>query len=176
MANTLIMTLKTGTVKIELRPDLAPNHVARIKELVSSALAKAPRAVTYGVMIETPAAVELTRDLAREVDFFSIGTNDLVQYTLVVDREDPRLSSARHAYHPAILRMIRRVATQAHDSGKHVTVCGEMAARPELAVVKVGSSSLQAPGSRLTRTRSVASWPGRAKVAPTKEAPAGKWP
>jgi phosphoenolpyruvate-protein kinase (PTS system EI component) len=109
--------------------------VARIKELVASALAEAPRAVTYGVMIETPAAVELTADLAREVDFFSIGTNDLVQYTLVVDRADPRLSSSRHAYHPAILRMIRRVATKAHERGKHVTVCGEMAARPDLAIM-----------------------------------------
>lgn len=108
--------------------------IERVKQLVESAL-DAPRSVTYGAMIETPAAVELAADLAREVDFFSIGTNDLVQYALVVDREDPRLSSARHAYHPAILRMIRRVARKALEGGIEVAVCGEMAARPELAIL-----------------------------------------
>jgi signal transduction protein with GAF and PtsI domain len=55
-------------------------------------------------------------------------------YTLVVDRDDPRLASERHSYHPAILRMIQRVVTRAHDAGKFVTVCGEMAAKPELAL------------------------------------------
>lgn len=108
--------------------------VTRIKTLVAAALGAAPRALTYGAMIETPAAVELGADLAREVEFFSIGTNDLIQYTLVVDREDPRLSSERHAYHPAVLRMVRRVVTTAHASRTPVTVCGEMARRPELAI------------------------------------------
>lgn len=113
--------------------------VLRIKDLVATALSEAarPRAcgrVTFGAMVETPAAVEIVGELAREVDFFSIGTNDLVQYSLVVDREDPRMASPRHAYHPAILRMIRRVVARAHDAGKRVAVCGEMAARPELAV------------------------------------------
>lgn len=113
--------------------------VLRIKELVASSLADVPRSTTvgrllYGAMIETPAGVEIVTELAREVDFFSLGTNDLVQYTLVVDREDPRLTSDRHAYHPAILRMLRRVAAQAHAAGKRVTVCGEMAARPDLAI------------------------------------------
>jgi phosphotransferase system enzyme I (PtsP) len=78
--------------------------------------------------------VEIVADLASEVDFFSIGTNDLVQYALVVDREDPRMMSESHAYHPAILRMIRRVVEQAHANRKPVTVCGEMAARPNLAI------------------------------------------
>jgi phosphotransferase system, enzyme I, PtsP len=109
--------------------------VVRVKQLVASALASASAAVTYGAMIETPAAVELTRDLAREVDFFAIGTNDLIQYSLVVDREDPRLSAPRDSFHPAVLRMIRRVVTCAHDARRRVTVCGEMAARPELAIL-----------------------------------------
>jgi phosphoenolpyruvate-protein phosphotransferase len=113
--------------------------VRRVKALVAAALSepRAPRvqgSVAFGAMIETPAAVEIVGDLAREVDFFSIGTNDLVQYTLVVDREDPRLSSERHAYHPAILRMIHRVVAQALQARKHVTVCGEMASRPDLAL------------------------------------------
>jgi phosphotransferase system enzyme I (PtsP) len=115
------------------------NDVFRIKRLTAAALAQNARVisnvrVTYGAMIETPAAVELVSDLAHEVDFFSIGTNDLIQYTLVVDRDDPRLASERHSYHPAILRMIQRVVTRAHDAGKSVTVCGEMAAKPELAL------------------------------------------
>lgn len=113
--------------------------VVRIKQLVASSLAELPRAPTYrslcyGAMIETPAAVEIVPELASEIDFFSIGTNDLIQYALVVDREDPRMTSERHSYHPAVLRMIRRVTTQARAQGKHVAVCGEMAARPDLAI------------------------------------------
>src|SRR6185295_6215594 len=113
--------------------------VVRIKELVASSLAHLPASrrggpLVYGAMIETPAAAEIVSELAREVDFFSIGTNDLVQYSLVVDREDPRMASERHAYHPAILRMLRRVVTQAHVAGRRVSVCGEMAARPDLAI------------------------------------------
>jgi phosphotransferase system enzyme I (PtsP) len=115
-------------------------EVVRIKQLVASSLAQGPPElasvrVVYGAMVETPAAVEIIPELATEVDFFSLGTNDLVQYTLVVDREDPRLSSPRHAYHPAIVRMIQRVVVQAHAAGKRVTVCGEMASRPDLAAL-----------------------------------------
>jgi phosphotransferase system enzyme I (PtsP) len=115
------------------------DDVVRIKQLVASALSRASRIlsqthVVYGAMVETSAAVELVTDLAKEVEFFSIGTNDLIQYTLVIDREDPRLASERHAYHPAILRMIRRVVAAAHREGKPVTVCGEMAAKPDLAL------------------------------------------
>jgi phosphotransferase system enzyme I (PtsP) len=112
--------------------------VVRIKQLVASSLALLPQAIArgpllFGAMIETPASVEIVRELAGEIDFFSLGTNDLVQYTLVVDRDDWRMASETHAYHPAIFRMIRRVITQAHAAGKRVTVCGEMATRPDLA-------------------------------------------
>ena len=97
-----------------------------------------------GVMIEIPAAVELAAELAAEVDFLSIGTNDLIQYTLVVDREDSRMSSPRDAYHPAILRMLQRTVALVHAAGKEVSVCGEMAARPDLAafLVAIGVDSL----------------------------------
>ncbi len=113
--------------------------VVRIKQLAASSLkdlpsARACRSISYGAMIETPAAVELVAELAREVDFFSIGTNDLVQYSLVVDREDPRMASERNAYHPAIMRMIRRVTLLARGAGKPVAVCGEVAARPDVAI------------------------------------------
>ena len=88
----------------------------------------------FGAVIEVPAAVEIVSELAKEVDFFSIGTNDLIQYTLVVDREDSRLSTPHHAFHPAILRMVRRVVHAAHAAGKEVGVCGEMASQRELAI------------------------------------------
>lgn len=113
-------------------------EVLRTKAMVETSLAMNPACavrVSWGAMIETPASVELVTDLAREVDFFSIGTNDLVQYTLVVDREDPRMASERHVYHPAILRMIGRVTAAARAAGRPVGVCGEMAARPDLALV-----------------------------------------
>jgi phosphotransferase system, enzyme I, PtsP len=113
--------------------------VVRIKGLVEASLAQSPGAralesLSYGAMIETPAAVEMIEELASEVDFFSIGTNDLAQYSLVADREDPRMTSWSDAYHPAILRMIRRLTLRAHGKGRPVTVCGEMAARADLAI------------------------------------------
>jgi phosphotransferase system enzyme I (PtsP) len=111
----------------------------RVKELVHSALAhplagKVHSALHFGAMIEVPGAVEMVRDLAAEVDFFSIGTNDLIQYALVVDREDPRVSGLHDEFHPAIMRMVRRVVDAAHAAGKPVTVCGEIAANPVLAM------------------------------------------
>ena len=109
--------------------------VRRMKAIVTPALAELPATyprgpLCWGVMIETPAATEIVRDLAMEVDFFSIGTNDLVQYALAIDREDPRMASDRHAYDPAILRMVHRVVTHAHLAEKHVTICGEAASDP----------------------------------------------
>jgi phosphoenolpyruvate-protein phosphotransferase len=114
-------------------------ELQRVKELVLAALADlrgnpARSVPSFGAMIEVPAAVEIITDLSTEADFFSIGTNDLIQYALVADREDPRLSSPRNAFHPAILRMIRRVVDDAHRAGREVSVCGEAAARPEVAI------------------------------------------
>jgi len=102
------------------------------------------RKPSFGAMIEVPGAVEIIQELARHVDFFSIGTNDLIQYALVADREDARMASARDPYHPAVLRMIRRIIETAHRAGKPVTVCGEMAARPDLALalVALGADAL----------------------------------
>ncbi|MFZ5894845.1 MAG: phosphoenolpyruvate--protein phosphotransferase [Myxococcota bacterium] len=114
-------------------------ELRRVKELVQQAISELPSAAaqqapSFGAMIEIPAAVEIVADLAREVDFFSIGTNDLIQYTLVVDREDSRHASPRDVFHPAILRMIRRVVLAAHEAGREVSVCGEAAARAEFAI------------------------------------------
>lgn len=115
----------------------------RVQGLVRVALDELPADVTaqrqpqFGVMIETPAAVELADHLAREVDFLCIGTNDLIQYSIVADREDARMASASDYYHPAIVRMIRRTLMAAHAAGKKVTVCGEMTARKEAALLLV---------------------------------------
>lgn len=121
----------------------------RLKTMIGQALAgidepRAQRAPELGAMIEVPAAVELAADIAKEVDFLSIGTNDLMQYTLVVDREDSRMAPLSDPYHPAILRMIARVVAAARAAGKAVGVCGEIAVRPDmaLALIALGVDSL----------------------------------
>jgi phosphoenolpyruvate-protein phosphotransferase (PTS system enzyme I) len=83
-----------------------------------------------GVMIETPAAALTAPELARYADFFSIGTNDLVQYTLAVDRGNARLASLYNPFHPGVVRLMERTARAGRDAGIEVSVCGEMAANP----------------------------------------------
>lgn len=94
--------------------------------------------VQIGVMIEVPAAAILADVLAREVDFFSIGTNDLTQYTLAVDRGHPVLGKRADALHPAVLQLIDRTVRAAHDHGKWVGVCGGIASEPIAVPVLVG--------------------------------------
>ena len=88
--------------------------------------------VELGIMIETPAAVMMSAELAREVDFFSVGTNDLTQYTLAVDRQGVGLDRFFDAHHPAVLRMIRMAAENAHKAGIWIGICGEPGADAEL--------------------------------------------
>ncbi len=88
--------------------------------------------VETGVMIETPAAVWISEELAHEVDFFSIGTNDLTQYTLAVDRQNAKLDPVRDTHHPAILRSIQMVVENGHKGGAWVGICGELAADTSL--------------------------------------------
>ncbi len=79
-----------------------------------------------GIMIETPAAVMISEELAKEVDFFSIGTNDLTQYTLAIDRQNPKLDTFYDAHHPAVLKMISMVVESAHKAGIWAGICGEL--------------------------------------------------
>lgn len=84
--------------------------------------------IEIGIMIETPAAVMISRELAKEVDFFSVGTNDLTQYTLAIDRQNRNLDSFYDSHHPAVLSMIQMAAENAHAEGKWIGICGELAA------------------------------------------------
>ena len=83
--------------------------------------------VEEGIMIETPAAVMISDELAKKVDFFSIGTNDLIQYTLVIDRQNAGLDEFFNPHHKAVLKMIQMVVENAHKEGKPVGICGELA-------------------------------------------------
>jgi phosphoenolpyruvate-protein phosphotransferase len=119
--------------------------VILLDELVHEALTRldasgTPRADTLvvGIMVEVPSAALLAHELGREVDFFSIGSNDLTQYVLAMDRTNPRLASVADALHPAVLRAIRQTVVGADASGIPVAVCGELASDPAGALVLVG--------------------------------------
>lgn len=105
--------------------------------------------IPLGIMIELPAAVQTAHLLIREVDFFSIGTNDLIQYTMAADRNNPKVKKYYDPYHPAVLHSIRKVAEVALQAGKKVSVCGEMASDPVNAILLFGMGisdfSLAAP-------------------------------
>lgn len=105
--------------------------------------------IELGIMIETPAAVMIAEDLAKEVDFFSIGTNDLTQYTLAIDRQNNKLDRYYDAHHPAVLKMIQLVINAAHQAGIWAGICGELGADTALTktFVEMGIDELSvAPG------------------------------
>ncbi len=97
-----------------------------------------PAGIEVGVMIETPASALLAESLAREADFLSIGTNDLTQYTLAMDRGHPQLAARLDALHPAVLRLIARTAQAARAQGRHTAVCGGLASEPLAAPLLIG--------------------------------------
>ena len=94
--------------------------------------------IDTGIMIEIPAAALLSRQLIHHVDFFSIGTNDLTQYTMAAERGNPGLSEFNDALHPAVMQLVNQVCDAAHNSKKWVGVCGELAGDPVAAPVLVG--------------------------------------
>lgn len=133
-------------------------EVKRIKEIVEEVKAELNAEQLefgnpqQGIMIETPAAVMMSGELAKEVDFFSIGTNDLTQYTLAIDRQNPKLDKFYDAHHPAVLSMIRMTVENAHKAGIWAGICGELGADTSLTkeFLEMGVDELSvSPGSIL---------------------------
>lgn len=123
-----------GSLSIMYPMIISLEEVHKIKQVVSEVKKELTEQeipygeVEQGIMIETPAAVMISAELAKEVDFFSIGTNDLTQYTLAIDRQNSRLEQFYNPYHPAILRMIKMVVDNAHQNNCWVGICGELGA------------------------------------------------
>lgn len=113
--------------------------------------------VEEGIMIETPAAVMISDELAKMVDFFSIGTNDLTQYTLAIDRQNEKLDRFYNPHHKAILKMIQMVVDSAHQEGKWAGICGELGADPELTetFVRMGVDELSVAPSMILKLRKI---------------------
>ena len=111
--------------------------------------------VELGIMIETPAAVMISDLLAKEVDFFSVGTNDLTQYTLAIDRQNPKLDNIYDAHHPAILRMLQMIIDNGHKEGCWVGICGELGADVTLTdtFIKMGIDELSVSPSKILKVR-----------------------
>ena len=138
-------------------------EVKKIYEIVDSVKAELDSdGVPYkipeqGIMIETPAAVMVSDELAELVDFFSIGTNDLTQYTLAIDRQNEKLDDFYNAHHKAILRMIKMTVENAHKAGKWAGICGELGADLELTeeFVRMGVDELSVAPSMVLKLRKV---------------------
>lgn len=111
--------------------------------------------VELGVMIETPAAVMISDMLAEEVDFFSVGTNDLTQYTLAIDRQNPKLDAIYDSHHPAVLRMLQMIVDNGHKHGCWVGICGELGADVTLTetFLRMGFDELSVSPSMVLRVR-----------------------
>lgn len=132
--------------------------VKEVKEELRSTGIEFKENLEMGIMIETPAAVMISDLLAKEVDFFSVGTNDLTQYTTAIDRQNPRLEKFYNPHHLAILRMLELTAKNAHDNGIWVGICGELAADLELTeeFLRIGIDELSvSPGLVLSVRKKV---------------------
>ncbi|MFC2171658.1 phosphoenolpyruvate--protein phosphotransferase [Acidobacteriota bacterium] len=116
----------------------AKTFLEEIKEELRTASIPFDEQIPVGIMIEVPAAACIADLLAREADFFSIGTNDLIQYFLAIDRSNDEVSYLYQPIHPGVIRTLKFVIKAAHDSNIHVSLCGEMAAEPIFAIVLVG--------------------------------------
>jgi len=134
-----------GDVRIMLPLVVTVDEVRQSRRLLDEAASElSERGVAFrsglplGVMVETPAAAMIADTLAREVAFFSIGTNDLVQYTLAVDRGNVNLAARFTPLHPAVLRLVKRTVEVGHAAGLEVAVCGEMASQPVMAFALIG--------------------------------------
>lgn len=150
-----------GTISIMFPMIISVNEVKQIKEIIREVKAELDEAnVPYkdceiGIMVETPAAVIMSEELAKEVDFFSIGTNDLTQYTLAIDRQNPKLDNCYDSHHPAILKMLQMVIENGHKGGCWVGICGELGADTTLTetFLRMGFDEISVSPSMILRVR-----------------------
>ena len=124
-----------------------------IDELKAEGYAISP--IPVGVMIETPAAAVLSSELAKQVDFFSVGTNDLTQYTLAVDRQNAHLGRFYDPHHPAVLALLEHIANCAKNAGIWTGICGELGADAALTetFIKMGYAELSMSPRLILQTR-----------------------
>ncbi|MED9904480.1 MAG: phosphoenolpyruvate--protein phosphotransferase [Lachnospiraceae bacterium] len=152
-----------GNIAVMYPMIISVEEVKRIKEIVAEVKRELDgQGIEYGeveqgIMIETPAAVMMSDELAKEVDFFSIGTNDLTQYTLAIDRQNPELDEFYDSHHPAILRMIKTVVDNAHKAGIWAGICGELGADTSLTkeFLKMGVDELSVSPGRILPIRKI---------------------
>ncbi len=150
-----------GTISIMFPMIISVDEVKRIKEIVAGVKRELKEQnipygeVELGIMIETPAAAMISDLLAKEVDFFSIGTNDLTQYTLAIDRQNPKLDSFYDSHHEAVLRMIQMVVDNGHREGCWVGICGELGADTTLTetFLRMGLDELSVSPSMVLKVR-----------------------
>lgn len=150
-----------GTISIMFPMIISVQEVKEIKEVITQVKAELDQEnlpykdVEIGIMIETPAAVMISDLLAKEVDFFSIGTNDLTQYTLAIDRQNPKLDNIYDSHHEAVLRMLKMVVENGHKEGCWVGICGELGADTTLTetFLRMGFDELSVTPSMILRVR-----------------------
>ncbi|KAB1441043.1 phosphoenolpyruvate--protein phosphotransferase [Candidatus Galacturonibacter soehngenii] len=151
-----------GNISIMFPMIIAVEEVLEIKEIMKEVQEelreeKIPfkENIEIGIMIETPASVMISDELAKEVDFFSVGTNDLTQYTLAIDRQNQKLDRFYNAHHKAVLRMIKLAADNAHAHGKWIGICGELGADTSLTeeFLRMGIDELSVSPSMVLEVR-----------------------
>lgn len=150
-----------GTVSIMFPMIISVDEVKKIRQIVEEVKAELSEQeipygeVELGIMIETPAAAMISDLLAKEVDFFSVGTNDLTQYTLAIDRQNPHLDDLYDAHHEAIMRMLKMVVENGHKEGCWVGICGELAADTSLTetFIDMGIDELSVSPSMVLKVR-----------------------
>ena len=151
-----------GNISIMFPMIISVGEVRKIKEIIAEVKEELKNEgipykedVELGIMIETPASVMVSHELAKEVDFFSVGTNDLTQYTLAIDRQNSKLDEFYDPHHPAVLAMIRMAAESAHAEGAWIGICGELGADLELTeeFLKMGLDELSVSPSMVLPLR-----------------------
>ena len=151
-----------GNISIMFPMIISVGEVLKIKEIIAEVKEELKNEgipykedVELGIMIETPASVMVSRELAKEVDFFSVGTNDLTQYTLAIDRQNSKLDEFYDPHHPAVLAMIKMAAENAHAEGAWIGICGELGADLELTeeFLKMGLDELSVSPSMVLPLR-----------------------